>query len=152
MMWTPDRRTPHDHSIVPRHGWSACSLGHTRGLRARAEVAAVKRHDREQIVAAARAVAAGGTDATGPATRLISTAEALASVVARLELADEPRLLSVTATPLADVARVKDVLRAIPASTPRFLDTGDRRELHVTVEVRDGEDNWLGDVQFVWGV
>src|SRR6516225_8535967 len=98
-------------------------------MRAGAEVGAVKRHDQEQIIAAARAVAAGGTDATGPATRLISTAEPLASVLARLELADEPRLLSVTATPLADVAGVKHMLRAIPASTPRFLDTDDRREL-----------------------
>src|SRR6516225_5077466 len=120
-------------------------------MRPSAEVGALKRHDQEQIIAAARAVAAGGTDATGPATRLISAAEALGPVLARLELADEPRLLSITATPLADVAGVKDMLRAIPASTPRFLDTEDRRELHVTVEVRDGEDNWLGDVLFVWG-
>jgi hypothetical protein len=111
----------------------------------------VKRHDQERLIAAARAVAAGGTDAIEPATRLISAAEALASVLARLELADEPRLLSVTVTPLADVARVKDMLRAIPASAPRFLDTGERRELHMTIEVRDGQDNWLGDVQFVWG-
>jgi hypothetical protein len=111
----------------------------------------VKHHDEEQIISAARALAAGGTDATGPATRLISTAEPLASVLARLELADEPLLLSVTATPLADVASVKDVLRAIPASTPRFLDTGERRELHMTIEIRDGQDNWLGDVQFAWG-
>jgi hypothetical protein len=110
----------------------------------------VKRHDQERIIAAARAVANGGTDATGPATRLISTAEALASVIARLELADEARLLSVTAMPLADVARVKDMLRATPAGAPRFVYTDDRRELHMTVEVRDGEDNWLGDVQFVW--
>jgi hypothetical protein len=110
----------------------------------------VNRHDQERIIAAARAVASGGADATGPATRLISTAEALASVLARLELADEPRLLSVTATPLADVASVKDLLRALPASTPRFVDTDDRRELHTTVEVRDSEDNWLGDVLFVW--
>jgi hypothetical protein len=43
------------------------------------------------------------------------------------------------------------MLRAIPASAPRFLDTGERRELHMTIEVRDGQDNWLGDVQFVWG-
>jgi hypothetical protein len=71
-------------------------------------------------------------------------------VLARLELADEPRLLSVTAMPLADVASVKSMLRALPASTPRFVDNDDRRELHMTVEVRDGEDNWLGDVQFVW--
>lgn len=110
----------------------------------------MKRHDQERIIAAARAVATGGTDATGPATRLISTAEALASVLARLELADEPRLLSVTATPLVDVASVRAMLRALPASTPRFVDTDDRRELHMTVEVRDAEDNWLGDVQFVW--
>jgi hypothetical protein len=109
----------------------------------------VKRQDEERIIAAARAVATGGSDGTGPATRLISTAEALASVLARLELADEPRLLSVTAIPLADVAS-KDLLRALPASTPRFVDTDDRRELHMTVEVRDGEENWLGDVQFVW--
>ena len=110
----------------------------------------MKHHDQERLIAAARAVAAGGTDAIEPATRLISAAEALASVLARLELADEPRLLSVTATPLADIAGVEDMLRAIPASTPRFLDTDDRRELHITVEVRDGQDNWLGDVQFVW--
>ena len=110
----------------------------------------MKRHDEERIIAAALAVATSSTDATGPATRLISTAEALASVLARLELAVEPRLLSVTAMPLADVASVKGMLRARPASTPRFVDTDDRRELHVTVEVRDGEDNWLGDVQFVW--
>ena len=110
----------------------------------------MKRRDQDQIVAAARAVAAGGTDATGPATPLISTAEALASVLARLELADEPRLLSLTATPLADAARVKDMLRAIPTGPPRFLETDERRELHMTVEVRDSEDNWLGDVQFVW--
>ena len=110
----------------------------------------MKRRDQRRIIAAARAVADSGSDTTGPATRLISAAEALASVLARLELADEPRLLSLTATPLADVARVKDILRAIPASTPRFLDTDERRELHMTVEVRDGQDNWLGDVQFVW--
>ncbi|MFI4992549.1 MAG: hypothetical protein ACHQCH_02895 [Solirubrobacterales bacterium] len=110
----------------------------------------MKRSDQERIIAAARAVAAGGTDATGPATRLISTAEALASVLAQLDLAAPPRLLSVTATPLADVASVNDMLRAIPASTPRFVDTDDRRELHMTVEVRDGQDNWLGDVQFIW--
>ena len=110
----------------------------------------MKRTDQERIIAAARAVAAGATDATGPATRLISTAEPLASVLARLELADEPHLLSIIATPLADVACVKDVLQAIPASASRFVDTDDRRELHITVEVRDGEDNWLGDVQFVW--
>jgi hypothetical protein len=110
----------------------------------------VKRYDQERIIAAAQAVATGGTDATGPATRLISTAEALASVLARLELADEPRLLSVTAMPLADVASVRDLLRALPADTTRYIDTDDRRELHMTVEVRDGEDNWLGDVQFVW--
>jgi hypothetical protein len=42
------------------------------------------------------------------------------------------------------------MLRAIPASAPRIVDTDDRRELHMTVEVRDGADNWLGDVQFVW--
>jgi hypothetical protein len=119
-------------------------------MRAGAEIGAMKRHDQERIMAAARAAAAGATDATGAATRLISMAEPLASVLARLELADEPRLLSVTATPLADVASVKDVLRAIPASTPRFLVTDDRRELQMTVEVRDGEDNWLGDVQFAW--
>jgi hypothetical protein len=105
----------------------------------------------ERIISAARAVAAGGTDATGPTTRLISTAEPLASVLARLELADEPRLLSILATPLADVARVKDMLRAIPSNTPRLVDTDDRRELHMTIEVRDGQDNWLGDVRFVWG-
>ena len=110
----------------------------------------MKRHDQERLIAAARAVAAGGTDAIEPATRLISAAEALASLLARLELADEPRLLSVTATPLADVARV-NMLRAIPASAPPFLDTGERRELHMTIEVRDGQDNWLGDVQFAWG-
>jgi hypothetical protein len=110
----------------------------------------VKRSDQERIIAAARAVATGGTDATGPATRLISTAEALASVLAQLDLAAAPRLLSVTATPITDVASVKDMLRALPASAPRFVDTDDRRELHMTVEVRDGEDNWLGDVQFVW--
>jgi hypothetical protein len=110
----------------------------------------MKRHDQERIIAAARAVATGDTDAIGPATRLISTAGALASVLARLELADEPRLLSVTAMPLADVASVRDLLRALPAGTPRYVDTDDRRELHVTVEVRDGEGNWLGDVQFVW--
>ena len=110
----------------------------------------MRRHDQERLIAAARAGAAGGTDVIEPATRLISAAEALASVLARLELADEPRLLSVTATPLADIAGVEDMLRAIPASTPRFLDTDDRRELHITVEVRDGQDNWLGDVQFVW--
>jgi hypothetical protein len=111
----------------------------------------VKRHDQERLMAAARAVAAGGTDAIESATRLIAAAEALASVLARLELADEPRLLSVTATPLADVARVKDMFRAMQASAPRFLDTGERRELHMTIEVRDGQDNWLGDVQFAWG-
>jgi hypothetical protein len=112
----------------------------------------VKRLDQERFILAARAVAAGGIDAIGPATRLISAAEALASVLARLELApDEPRLLSITATPLADVARVKDMLRAIPAGAPRFLDTGERRELHMTIEVRDGQDNWLGDVRFAWG-
>jgi hypothetical protein len=129
-----------EHSTHPRD----------HGTRAGAEVGAVKRYDRERIIAAARAVATGGTDATGPATRLISTAEALASVLARLELVDEPRLLSVTAMPLADVASVRDLLRALPASTPRYVDTDDRRELHMTVEVRDGEGNWLGDVQFVW--
>jgi hypothetical protein len=111
----------------------------------------VKRHDQQRLIAAARAVGKGGTDAIEPATRLIFAAETLASVLARLELADEPRLLSVTATPLADVARVKDILRAIPASAPQFLETGERRELHMTVEVRDGQDNWLGDVQFAWG-
>jgi hypothetical protein len=110
----------------------------------------VKRDDQERVIAAARAVATAGTDATGPATRLISTAETLASVLARVELADEPRLLSVTAMPLADVASVKDMLRALPASIPRFVDTDDRRELRMTVEVRDGDDNWLGDVEFVW--
>jgi hypothetical protein len=122
----------------------------TPHIRAGAEVGAVKRSDQERIIAAARAVATGGTDATGPATRLISTAEALATVLAQLDLAAAPRLLSVTATPLADVASVKDMLRALPASAPRFVDTDDRRELHMTVEVRDGEGNWLGDVQFVW--
>jgi hypothetical protein len=110
----------------------------------------VKRHDQKSIIAAARAVAADRTDATGPATRLMATAEPLASVLARLELAGEPRLLSVTAIPLADVASVKGILKALPAGTPRFENTDDRHELHVTVEVRDGEDNWLGDVQFVW--
>jgi len=110
----------------------------------------VKRRDQKRIIAAARAVVDGGSDATGPATRLISAAEALALVLARLELTGEPRLVSLTATPLADVARVKDMLRAIPADPPQFLDTDERRELHMTVEVRDGEDNWLGDVQFVW--
>jgi hypothetical protein len=110
----------------------------------------VKRHDLERMIAAARAGATGATDATGPATRLISAAEALASMLARLELADEPRLLSVTAMPLADVASVKDILRGLLASAPRYIDTDDRRELHMTIEVRDGGDNWLGDVQFVW--
>jgi hypothetical protein len=110
----------------------------------------VKRGDQERIISAARAVATRGTDATGPATRLISVAEALASVLAQLDLAAAPRLLSVTATPLADVASVDDMLRALPASAPRFVDTDDRRELHMTVEVRDGEGAWLGDVQFVW--
>jgi hypothetical protein len=93
----------------------------------------VKRYGQERVIAAARA-ADGGADATGPAKRLISTAEALASVLAWLELADEPRLQSRS---LSDVARVNDVRRAIPARTPRFLDTDDRRELHMTVEVRD---------------
>ena len=94
----------------------------------------MERHDQVRLIAAARAVAAGGTDAIEPATRLISAAEALVSVIARVELGDEPRLLSVTATPLADVARVKDMLRAIPASAPPFLDTGERRELRMTIE------------------
>jgi hypothetical protein len=38
----------------------------------------MKRHDQERIIGAARTVAAGRTDATGPATRLISTAETFA--------------------------------------------------------------------------
>jgi hypothetical protein len=38
-------------------------------------------------------------------------------VLPQLELADEPRLLSVTAVPFADVASVKGILRALPAST-----------------------------------
>jgi hypothetical protein len=110
----------------------------------------MKRHHQERIIAAARTVAAGRIEGAGPATRLISAAEALASVLPQLELADEPRLLSVTAVPFADVASVTGILRALPASTPRVVDTDDRLELHMTIGVRDGEDNWFGDVQFVW--
>ena len=107
-------------------------------------------HDEEHITAVARTAATGGAEATAPATRLISTAEALALVLARIELADEPRLLSVIAMPLADVARVNDTLQALPASGPSFLYTGGLRALHMTIEVRDGKNNWLGDVQFAW--
>ena len=119
----------------------------------------------QRIISAARPVAPGGTDAAGPATRLISRAEPLASVLARLELADEPgvpaivattladepHLPSISATALADVARVNDAVQAIPAKTPRFPDTADRRELHTTVEVRDRQGHRLGDMQFVRG-
>jgi hypothetical protein len=72
-------------------------------------------------------------------------------VLARLERADEPRLPSVSPPPLADGPRVNDALRATPAKTPRFLDTADRPEPHMTLEVRDRQHNWLRDVQFVRG-
>jgi len=92
-----------------------------------------------------------GAPKAGYQVETTGAGESQREMLARLELADEPRLLSVTAMPLADVASVKDLLRALPASTPRYVDTDDRRELHMTIEVRDGGDNWLGDVQFVWG-
>ena len=66
MIWTPHRKTLRDHSIArhqrTRH-WR--HRERTLGIRAGAEVGAVNGDDQERIIAAARAVAAGGPEATG---------------------------------------------------------------------------------------
>jgi hypothetical protein len=104
----------------------------------------------ERIVHAARAVAQSDVASTAGVARLVDSAATLGAVVARMKLGEQPRLLTVNVTALADLHREDDSLTASLTGEPQRSDSEGRRELHTAVEVRSGEGVWLGDVTLVW--
>jgi hypothetical protein len=104
----------------------------------------------ERIVQAARAVAQSDVASTAGVARLVDSAATLGAVVARMKLGEQPRLLTVNVTALADLHREDDSLTASLTGEPQRSDSDGRRELHTAVEVRSGEGVWLGDVTLVW--
>ena len=83
---------------------------------------------------------------------LVDVAEVLAGTVARVTLGAAPALATVTATLIADNPLGHRFLKARPASPPTVHGDGPTRELVTRIELVDGDDRLVGDVQFVWRV
>jgi hypothetical protein len=108
--------------------------------------------DLGEIIAAAKATAEAQLDGAEKLARLLTAAETLGAVLARLALGSEPKLLTVIVTALVDVIRPDDALSAAPAGDPFLARTDNRSELHTPIEIRGGDGRWLAEVELVWGL
>ena len=106
--------------------------------------------DPEEVIAAAKATAEAELDGAQKVTRLVAAAETLGAVLAHVALGARPQLLTVMVTALVDVIGSGDTLSATPVAEPFLARTDDRRELHTAIEIRDGDDRWLAEVELVW--
>jgi hypothetical protein len=108
--------------------------------------------DPEQVIAAAKATAETHVHGAQKVARLLTAAESLGAVLARLALGGKPELLAVMFTAVVDVIRHDDALSAAPAADPFVARIDNRSELHTTIEIRDGDGRWLADVELVWAL
>ena len=106
----------------------------------------------EEVADAARAERAAKRDLATDVRTLVEVAQVLAGTVARVTLGAEPALATVTATLIADNPLGSRFLKARPASPPTVHGDGPTRELVTRIELVDGDDRLVGDVQFVWRV
>jgi len=106
----------------------------------------------EEVADAARAERAAKRDLATDVRTLVEVAQVLAGTVARVTLGAEPALATVTATLIADNPLGSRFLKARPASPPTTHGDGPTRELVTRIELVDGDDRLVGDVQFVWRV
>jgi hypothetical protein len=110
----------------------------------------MSRPDPGEIIAAAKATAEAPLEGAEKVTRLVTAAETLGAVLARIALGAKPRLLTVIVTALVDVIRPDDALAASPAADPFLARTDNRSEVHTAIEIRDGDGRWLAEVELVW--
>ena len=113
---------------------------------------ALERHRWEDVVDAARAERAARRHLATDVGTLVEVAQVLAGTVARVTLGAAPALATVTATLIADNPLGTRFLKARPASPPTVHGEGPTRELVTRIELVDGDDRLVGDVQFVWRV
>jgi len=113
---------------------------------------ALERHWWEEVADAARAERAARRDLATDVRTLVEVAQVLAGTVARVTLGAAPALATVTATLIADNPLGSRFLKARPASPPTVHGDGPTRELVTRIELVDGDDRLVGDVQFVWRV
>jgi len=81
---------------------------------------------------------------------LVEVAHVLAGTLARMTLGAAPALSTVMATLIADTPLSSRYLKARPASPPTVHGEGPTRELVTRIELVDGDDRLVGEVQFVW--
>ena len=113
---------------------------------------ALERRSWEEIADAARAERDARRHLGTDVRTLVEVAEVLAGTLARVTLGAAPSLATVTATLIADNPLGYRFLKARPASPPRVHGDGPTRELVTQIELVDGDDRLIGDVQFVWRV
>jgi len=104
----------------------------------------------EEVADAARVERAARRDLATDVRTLVDVAQVLAGTVARVTLGAAPALATVTATLIADNPLGDRFLKARPASPPTVHGDGPTRELVTRIELVDGDDRLVGDVQFVW--
>jgi hypothetical protein len=108
--------------------------------------------DPGEFIAAAKATAEAQLECAEKVTRLVTAAETLGAVLARLALGSKPQLLTVTVTALVDVIRPDDALSAAPAGDPFLARTDNRSELHTAIEIRGDDGRWLAEVELIWAL
>ena len=113
---------------------------------------ALERRWWEEIADAARAERAARRHVATDLRTLVEVAEVLAGTLARVTLGAAPTLATVTATLIADNPLCYRFVKARPASPPTVHGDGPTRELVTGIELVDGDDRLVGDVQFVWRV
>jgi len=106
----------------------------------------------EEVADAALAERAARRHLATDVRTLVEVARVVAGTVARVTLGAAPALATVTATMIADNALGDRFLQARPASPATVHGDGPTRELVTRIELVDGDDRLVGDVQFVWRV
>jgi hypothetical protein len=106
----------------------------------------------EEVADAVRAERDATRHAATDVRTLVEVAQVLAGTVARVTLGAAPVLATVTATLIADNPLDDRFLKARPVSDPTVHGDGPTRELVTRIELVDGDDRLVGDVQFVWRV
>jgi hypothetical protein len=82
---------------------------------------------------------------------LVAVAEPLGLVMAKLSLGGDPPLLSVRVTGPAEDVDGTGILRAAASVSPELRGAEGRQELYVAIEARNGADELVGDILFVYG-
>jgi len=112
----------------------------------------VNRPSIDELVAAAQESRGAAPRLADRVRTLVELAEPLAVIIARTSVGGEARLLSVRVAGPAKELDGTGMLRAAPSVSPELRGAEGHQELHVAIEARNGANELVGDVMFVYSV